>query len=81
MLFSQEMSTRSELDMQRMTRALIERVLEIGGTYYLPYRLHASDDQFRRAYPTAEAFVNSKRRIDPDLIFRNRMWDQYMAKI
>lgn len=81
MLFSQEMSTRAELDMQRMTQALIERVLDIGGSYYLPYRPHATQDQFQRAYPMAETFVNSKRRIDPDLVFRNRMWDRYLAEI
>ena len=36
MLFSQEKTVRGENDMARMTQALIERVLDIGGTYYLP---------------------------------------------
>ncbi len=45
MLFSQEMSVRAEEDMARMTRALIDRVTEIGGSYYLPYRPHPTLDQ------------------------------------
>ncbi len=81
MLFSQEMSVRGEADMERMTQALIERVLAIGGTYYLPYRLHATDAQFRSAYPRAGEFVGRKREIDPDLVFVNRMWGRYMANI
>lgn len=81
MLFSQEMSVRGEADMARMTSALIERTLEIGGSYYLPYRLHATDDQFRRAYPRATEFVQRKRESDPDLLFRNAMWDRYMANL
>lgn len=81
MLFSQEMSTRGEADMARMTSDLIERTLAIGGTYYLPYRLHATDDQFRRGYRRAEEFVGRKRQADPDLVFTNTMWDRYMAKI
>ncbi|MEM5473645.1 FAD-binding oxidoreductase [Hoeflea sp. AS60] len=81
MLFSQEMSERGEADMERMTSALIERTLAIGGTYYLPYRLHATDAQFQRGYTRAREFVARKRAADPDLVFRNALWDRYMAKL
>lgn len=81
MLFSQEMTVRGEADMARMTEALIARTLEIGGTYYLPYRLHASDAQFRRGYTRAAEFVARKRLADPGLVFRNALWDRYMAKL
>ena len=81
MLFSQEMSERGEADMARMTSALIERVLAIGGTYYLPYRLHATQAQFERGYPRAVEFAARKRQVDPDMLFRNGLWDRYLAKI
>ena len=61
LLFSQEQTVRGEADMARMTHALIERVLAIGGTYYLPYRPHASLDQLTRGYPRAAAFAARKR--------------------
>ena len=79
MLFSQEMSQRGEDDMARMTEALIERTLDIGGTYYLPYRLHATDSQFRRGYARAPEFADYKRRTDPDLVFTNALWNRYLA--
>jgi len=79
MLFSQEMTQRAETDHARMTQALIDRVLDLGGTYYLPYRPHATNQQFRRGYPNAEKFVAEKRFYDPDLVFRNGFWDRYLA--
>jgi hypothetical protein len=54
-------------------------VLALGGSYYLPYRLHASREQFRLAYPRLDEFVEAKRRYDPRLCFRNALWDTYLA--
>ena len=79
MLFSQEMTARAEADHRRMTRELIDRVLDIGGSYYLPYRPHATVAQFRRAYPRAEEFVRAKRALDPGLVFRSVFWDNYLG--
>jgi FAD/FMN-containing dehydrogenase len=81
LLFSQEKTMRGEADMARMTRALIERVLEIGGTYYLPYRPHASLDQLKRGYPRAVEFAARKRELDPGLLFRNQLWDGYFSHL
>jgi hypothetical protein len=67
--------------MARMTHALIERVLTIGGTYYLPYRPHASPDQLSRGYPRAGEFAAGKREVDRDLLFRNQLWDGYVARL
>ena len=79
MSFSQEKSVRAEEDMRRMTRELIDRVLELGGAYYLPYRLHARADQLERAYPRVGEFVRRKIEADPQRVFRNALWDRYMA--
>ncbi len=78
MLFSQEMTRRAEIDHQRMTRELIDRVLDLGGTYYLPYRPHASREQFLRAYPRAPEFAARKVELDPERLFRNMFWDNYL---
>jgi FAD/FMN-containing dehydrogenase len=78
MSFSQEMSARAEADMARMTRELVGGVLDLGGSYYLPYRPHPTPEQFKRAYPRAGDFAAAKRAMDPDLIFRNALWDRYL---
>lgn len=79
MSFSQEISPEGEVDMLEFTEALIERVVALGGAFYLPYRLHARRDQVARAYPRVAEFVAAKRRYDPGLLFRNAMWDAYFA--
>ena len=81
LLFSQEKTERGEADMAWMTRRLIERVLAIGGSYYLPYRPHASLEQLKRAYPKAAEFVAFKRQLDTNMIFRNKIWERYFSKL
>jgi FAD/FMN-containing dehydrogenase len=81
MLFSQEKTVRGEADMARMTQELIERVISIGGAYYLPYRPHAGVGQFARSYPRSHEFAAAKRSYDPGLVFRNGLWNNYVSKI
>lgn len=81
MSFSQEMTSRAEADMRRMTQELIEGVIAIGGTYYLPYRPHAREDQLVRAYARAPEFAAAKRVLDPDLLMRNNLWDSYLRAL
>jgi len=79
MSFSQEMTGEGEADMIRLTEELIDRVGAIGGSYYLPYRLHARPDQLRTIYPNVDRFAERKRHYDPGLLFRNGLWDAYLA--
>ncbi|MEZ5976980.1 MAG: FAD-binding oxidoreductase [Planctomycetota bacterium] len=77
MLFVQERTDAAETAMRDLTRELVDAALEQGGRHYLPYRLHATREQFERAYPTAPAFFAAKRRWDPDGVFGNAFLDAY----
>jgi hypothetical protein len=79
MLFSQRMTRADEGDMMAMTERLIDAALDAGGSFYLPYRLHARRDQVARAYPRLGEFVARKHHYDPGLLFRNTMWPRYFA--
>ena len=79
MSFNQPATPRADEAARDMTQRLIQAVIDLGGSYYLPYRLHATPDQFRQAYPKAEAFAARKRHFDPQLRFRNALWDRYFA--
>jgi FAD/FMN-containing dehydrogenase len=61
------------------TRELVEAAIECGGTYYLPYQVHATAEQFHRAYPRARELFALKRKLDPEFRFRNVLWDTYYA--
>lgn len=59
------------------TRELVDDALSVGGTYYLPYQIHATPQQFHAAYPNAGKFFALKKRLDPTNKFRNKLWDAY----
>jgi FAD/FMN-containing dehydrogenase len=59
------------------TREMIDQVLSVGGRYYLPYQIHATDQQFQKAYPRFDEFFTVKKTVDPENRFRNRLWDRY----
>ena len=79
MAFSQEMTAAAETSMRRLTEGLIEAALSCGGTFYLPYRLHARRDQIARGYPAPRGSARRQAPLDPGLLFRNRMWDRYFG--
>src|SRR5215470_381787 len=54
MLFSQRMTRADDEDMATLTQRLVDAALGAGGSFYLPYRLHARRDQLARAYPRLE---------------------------
>lgn len=78
--YKQRSSEYADLASERWTRMLIDAALSMGGRYYLPYRLHASESQFHAAYPEATAYARIKHGVDPDYRFRNRMWDKYLPR-
>ena len=79
MSFSMPVTHEADEKMRRMTEALVERAIGLGGSFYLPYRLHARRDQLDRAYPRLGEFLDQKRRHDPKLLFRNTLWNHYFG--
>ncbi len=77
MLFDQPRTAAAEIEMAALTRELIDAGTATDGRYYLPYRLHASSEQFRRAYPQADRFFTLKRKYDPDEVFQNEFYLKY----
>ena len=76
--YKQETSDAARNQVGVWTRELIDAALDVGGSYYLPYQLHASREQFLRAYPRADEFLALKQRLDPTNKFRNELLDKYL---
>lgn len=77
MLFHQPRTQQADQKMAAMTREVIEAALQSGGRYYLPYRLHATPEQFSRCYPQAQQFFELKRKYDPEELFQNELYRKY----
>jgi FAD/FMN-containing dehydrogenase len=78
--YKQRNTHRADHRAEPWTRAIIDAALAHGGRYYLPYRLHATPEQFLRAYPEAIEFARIKHALDPANRFRNRLWDRYLPR-
>lgn len=78
--YKQRSSEVADHASQRWTSQLIDAALASGGRYYLPYRLHASPAQFRRAYPQVAEFARVKKAVDPENRFRNMLWEKYLPR-
>jgi FAD/FMN-containing dehydrogenase/uncharacterized membrane protein YhaH (DUF805 family) len=59
------------------TRELIDAAISLNGSYYLPYQVHATAEQFHNAYPNAQKLMELKQKLDPNYKFRNVIWDTY----
>ncbi|MCF6439948.1 FAD-binding oxidoreductase [Pseudoalteromonas luteoviolacea] len=75
--YRQGTSEHAQQQVQTWSRALVDAAIAEGGTYYLPYQLHATTAQFHSAYPNAEAFFALKHRLDPNNRFNNKLWAQH----
>jgi hypothetical protein len=62
------------------TRELIDTAISLNGSYYLPYQVHATNEQFHKAYPNANKLFELKAKLDPNFKFKNVIWDTYYNK-
>lgn len=56
---------------------MIDAAIAVGGTYYLPYQILASQEQFLAAYPRSPEYFALKTKLDPKYRFRNQLWKQH----
>lgn len=75
--YKQGTSDKDKSEVGLWTRELIDAAVSVGGAYYLPYQIHATERQFHAAYPGADKFFALKKTIDPTNKFRNKLWDAY----
>lgn len=77
--YKQGTSAEAKKEVGKWTREMISEVLSVGGTYYLPYQIHATDEQFHLAYPGAIEYFEIKKKYDPTNKFTNKLWDKYYS--
>lgn len=78
--FNVGVADEDQAGVARWTRALIDRALELGGTYYLPYRQYATREQFLAAYPRAKVFAEKKLQYDPGELFMSGFYKTYVRQ-
>lgn len=77
-LFRYRTTGKADAKMAELTHRLIDDALASHGTYYLPYRPHATVAQFRQAYPGYAKVTAFKRACDPHEIFQSDFYEKYL---
>lgn len=72
----QRINPAAQSAVAQWTRAMVALALMHGGTYYLPYQLHATQGQFEAAYPQAGSLRTLRRSVGA-IRFSNTLWDRY----
>jgi FAD/FMN-containing dehydrogenase len=74
-------TTTADQDLEHIHNRFVEIALSLGGTFYLPYRHHYSDEQLRQAYPRIETFFKRKAHYDPRNVFSNLWYKRYARTV
>lgn len=75
--YQQGTDTAAKDAVRKWSIEMIDAVIAAGGTYYLPYQIFASPEQFLLAYPRSPEFFALKKQVDPEYRFRNQLWKQH----
>ncbi len=75
--YKQGVTSDDKEHVKKWTQQIISLSILNGGSYYLPYQILATKEQFLLAYPNAPVFFNLKRQIDSTYKFRNKLFDKY----
>jgi FAD/FMN-containing dehydrogenase len=78
MLFRYAATREADAAMRATTQRLIDEALACDGSYYLPYRPHATVAHFRHAYPRSTEFNELKKKYDPAKLFENSFYRDYI---
>ncbi len=60
---------------------LAEATVNLGGTFYLPYRKCYSSKLLKAAYPMIDKFAELKERMDPNCLFSNLWFECYILPL
>lgn len=58
---------------------MIDAAIALEGSFYMPYEIVATKEQFKAAYPNYNAFFETKAKYDPENRFTNKLWDKYYS--
>ncbi len=75
--YKQSTTKQGKAKSRKWTREMIDQIISVNGRYYLPYQIHGTNEQFKKAYPGYTKFFQVKKKHDPTYKFRNKLWDKY----
>ena len=78
--FRIERSVEADSELKKRMQFLIKHTLEVGGSFYLPYRHHYTHAELTKAYPAFEHFILRKQYYDPYCVFDSEWFSHYASR-
>jgi FAD/FMN-containing dehydrogenase len=75
--YRQKIDKKSIAQVKKWSLEMLDTTLKLGGSYYLPYQIFATNEQFNLAYQNAGKFFTLKHKLDKNNRFNNQLWDKY----
>ncbi|WP_163835899.1 FAD-binding protein [Spartinivicinus ruber] len=74
--FNYKPTKKEEEKMKIFTQTVIQDVLNLGGSFYLPYRKNYTDNQLKQAYPRLNNWIKVKHQWDPDTLWMSQFGER-----
>ncbi len=81
MFFRGDYSKEFDAHISKVSRQLTEKVMQMGGSYYLPYRPYQTLEQFYEAYPGYKKIQELKKQYDSKNVFINEFYKKYLKSL
>ncbi len=78
-IYHQDKDAESLLHTEAWSQELIQAAIDSDGSFYLPFQIHETTEQFAKAYPDAGKLFELKQIADPGNRFRNMLWLEHYA--
>ncbi len=75
--YKQKTTEKAKEEVRQWTVEMTDAIISENGTWYLPYQPHATIEQFNAGYPNANAYFDSKNKLDSSHRFTNKLLDKY----
>lgn len=75
--YKQGTDEESKTEVEAWTIEMTDAILSEKGKWYLPYQPHATDQQFRQAFPRSKQYFEVKNKVDSLHRFNNYLLDKY----
>ncbi|PJD95782.1 MAG: hypothetical protein CK425_07710 [Parachlamydia sp.] len=79
LFFNQNLAPKEIRKTKIWVRQVIDYLIAHEGTFYLPYQHFATLEQFKACYPNWKALAAYKQTIDPDAVFDNGLFADYIT--
>ena len=73
-IYQEDKDEASQKKVAEWSKEMIQGAIESVGSYYMPFQIHETSEQFYRAYRDAGTFFKVKKRADPENRFNNMLW-------